>query len=150
MDILDAYLAQNDCTLIMGNMAKDFFIGNIEKFQHMCGAIIFDTLEDLYRDDDDTNIIRLIILKQESPVSIYYGTIDTDTLTSDYICSSLNEPKLRKGGLLLSFYALLLANQANPNITTFSGGISGGIPSLEYDDTDKEVITKRKALSDYI
>jgi hypothetical protein len=93
----------------------------------------------------------LIILKQESPVSIYYGTIDsdTDTLSSDYICSSLNEPKLRKGGLLLSFYALLLANKSNPNITTFSGGISGGIPSLTYEDTPDEVITKRKALSDY-
>ena len=79
------------------------------------------------------------------PVSVFYGTIEDGHLSSDFTCSS----ELPKGGILLRFYALLLAKQINPDITSLTGGISGGIPALNLEDSREEHNEKRKKLRKY-
>ena len=66
-------------------------------------------------------------------------------ISSDYTCSS----KLPKGGTLLRFYALLSANEKNKNITKLIGGISGGIPAINENDSKEYEIEKRLKLKNY-
>ena len=147
MDILQGYLDRNGCKIIEGKEATDTYIANKEMFETICGSNIYDTLDNYMSDEDeDDNVIKLIILNGEgNPTSVFYGTIEDGHLSSDYTCSS----KLPKGGILLRFYALLLANKINPVITTLTGGISGGIPAIEETDSKEVEIEKRERLQNY-
>ena len=87
------------------------------------------------------DIIKLLIIKEgtEEPVSVFYGNIEDNQLSSDYTCSS----QLVKGGALLRFYALLVANERTEgNVTQLTGGISGGIPPIN--DTDITIVANEK------
>ena len=145
MDILQEYLDRNGYTIIIGDEVTGIFISNKKKFEKICGETIFDGL-DAFIGTEGHNIIKLLILNNSGiPVSVFYGTIEDGHLSSDFTCSS----ELPKGGILLRFYALLLANQINPDITSLTGGISGGIPALNLEDSREEHNEKRKKLRKY-
>jgi hypothetical protein len=142
MDILQDYLDRNGYKILRGKEATDVYIENREKIKKICGSTIFDTLDDFMSDDDeDDDVIKLLIVNREgNPTSVFYGTIEDGHLSSDYTCSY----KLPKGGILLRFYALLLANKKNPDITSLTGGISGGIPAIEETDSREEEKKKKE------
>ena len=145
MDILQDYLHRNGYTIIIGDEATDIFMSNKKKFEKICGETIFDGL-DAFIGTEGHNIIKLLILNNSGiPVSVFYGTIEDGHLSSDFTCSS----ELPKGGILLRFYALLLAKQINPDITSLTGGISGGIPALNLEDSREEENEKREKLRKY-
>ena len=145
MDILQEYLDRNGYTIIIGDEVTGIFISNKKKFEKICGETIFDGL-DAFIGTEGHNIIKLLILNNSGiPVSVFYGTIEDGHLSSDFTCSS----ELPKGGILLRFYALLLAKQINPDITSLTGGISGGIPALNLEDSREEHNEKRKKLRKY-
>lgn len=145
MDILQDYLHRNDYKILTGKEATDIFMSNKEKFEEICGETIFSGLED-FMDTKGTNIIKLLIVNNsEMPVSVFYGTIEDGHLSSDFTCSS----ELPKGGILLRFYALLLANGKNPAVTSLTGGISGGIPALKLADSIEEEKKKKENLRNY-
>jgi hypothetical protein len=150
MDILESYLKKNGCKIFSGKEAVEIYRSNRENFEEICGSTIYDTLDDFmgYDDDNDDNddIITLIIVNNKgNPISVFYGTIEDNYLSSDYTCSS----ELPKGGALLRFYALLIANKENNNIQSLTGGISGGIPAILFTDSAAVVNEKRKKLSEY-
>jgi hypothetical protein len=146
MDILDSYLKKNGCKIFKGKEALEIYRSNRESFEEICGSAIYDTLDGFMDNDDEDDDIKLIIVNsKEKPISVFYGTIENNNLSSDYTCSS----ELSKGGVLLRFYALLLANKENNNIQTLTGGISGGIPALLSVDSVEAVNEKRKKLSEY-
>jgi hypothetical protein len=146
MDILDSYLKKNGCKIFKGKEAVEIYRNNRESFEEICGSAIYDTLDGFMDNDDEDDDIKLIIINsKEKPISVFYGTIEDNNLSSDYTCSS----ELSKGGVLLRFYALLLANKENNNIQTLTGGISGGIPALLSVDSAEAVNEKRKKLSEY-
>ena len=145
MDILQEYLDRNGYTIIIGDEATDIFMSNKKKFEKICGETIFDGLE-AFIGTEGPDIIKLLILNNSGiPVSVFYGTIEDGHLSSDFTCSS----ELPKGGILLRFYALLLANENNPGVTSLTGGISGGIPALNLEDSREEHNEKRKKLRKY-
>ena len=145
MDILQEYLDRNGYTIIIGDEVTGIFISNKKKFEKICGETIFDGL-DAFIGTEGHNIIKLLILNNSGiPVSVFYGTIEDGHLSSDFTCSS----ELPKGGILLRFYALLLAKQINPGVTSLTGGISGGIPALNLEDSREEHNEKRKKLRKY-
>ena len=145
MDILQDYLHRNDYKILTGKEATDIFMSNKEKFEEICGETIFDGLE-AFIGSKGPDIIKLLILNNSGmPVSVFYGTIEDGHLSSDFTCSS----ELPKGGILLRFYALLLANENNPGVTSLTGGISGGIPALNLEDSREEHNEKRKKLRKY-
>ena len=145
MDILQDYLHRNGYTIIIGDEATDIFMSNKKKFEKICGETIFDGL-DAFIGTEGHNIIKLLILNNSGiPVSVFYGTIEDGHLSSDFTCSS----ELPKGGILLRFYALLLANEKNPVVTSLTGGISGGIPALKLEDSREEENKKREKLRKY-
>ena len=145
MDILQEYLDRNGYTIIIGDEVTGIFISNKKKFEKICGETIFDGL-DAFIGTEGHNIIKLLILNNSGiPVSVFYGTIEDGHLSSDFTCSS----ELPKGGILLRFYALLLAKQINPDITSLTGGISGGIPALNLEDSREEENEKREKLRKY-
>ena len=133
----------------LGSKNKDilttFYTKNSDNFKEICGETIFDGLE-AFIGTEGPDIIKLLILNNSGiPVSVFYGTIEDGHLSSDFTCSS----ELPKGGILLRFYALLLANQINPDITSLTGGISGGIPALNLEDSREEHNEKREKLRKY-
>ena len=145
MDILQDYLHRNDYKILTGKEATDIFMSNKEKFEEICGETIFDGLE-AFIGSKGPDIIKLLILNNSGiPVSVFYGTIEDGHLSSDFTCSS----ELPKGGILLRFYALLLANEKNPVVTSLTGGISGGIPALKLEDSREEENKKREKLRKY-
>ena len=145
MDILQDYLHRNDYKILTGKEATDIFMSNKEKFEEICGETIFDGLE-AFIGSKGPDIIKLLILNNSGmPVSVFYGTIEDGHLSSDFTCSS----ELPKGGILLRFYALLLAKQINPGVTSLTGGISGGIPALNLEDSREEHNEKIKKLRKY-
>ena len=145
MEILQEYLDRNGYTIIIGDEATDIFMSNKKKFEKICGETIFDGLE-AFIGTEGPDIIKLLILNNSGiPVSVFYGTIEDGHLSSDFTCSS----ELPKGGILLRFYALLLANENNPGVTSLTGGISGGIPALNLEDSREEHNEKRKKLRKY-
>ena len=145
MDILQEYLDRNGYTIIIGDEVTGIFISNKKKFEKICGETIFDGL-DAFIGTEGHNIIKLLILNNSGiPVSVFYGTIEDGHLSSDFTCSS----ELPKGGILLRFYALLLANEKNPVVTSLTGGISGGIPALKLEDSREEENKKREKLRKY-
>ena len=145
MELLQEYLDKNGYRIIIGDEVTGIFISNKKKFEKICGETIFDGL-DAFIGTEGHNIIKLLILNNSGiPVSVFYGTIEDGHLSSDFTCSS----ELPKGGILLRFYALLLANQINPDITSLTGGISGGIPALNLEDSREEHNEKRKKLRKY-
>lgn len=146
MDILQDYLHRNGYKILKGREATDAYKSNREKFLEICGETIFGTLDGFMEDYDDDDIIKLLIVnREEKPSSVFYGTIEDGHLSSDYTCSS----ELPKGGVLLRFYALLLANQINPDITSLTGGISGGIPAIKSDDSSEVIEEKTERLRNY-
>jgi hypothetical protein len=146
MNILESYLKKNGCNIYKGEEAVEIYRNNRERFEEICGSVIYDTLDGFMdNDDEDDNIKLIIVNNEENPISVFYGTIEDNKLSSDYTCSS----ELPKGGVLLRFYALLLANKKNNSIQTLTGGISGGIPALLSVDSTEAVNEKRKKLSDY-
>jgi hypothetical protein len=145
MEILQEYLDRNGYTIIIGDEATDIFMSNKKKFEKICGETIFDGLE-AFIGTEGPDIIKLLILNNSGiPVSVFYGTIEDGHLSSDFTCSS----ELPKGGILLRFYALLLVNENNPGVTSLTGGISGGIPALNLEDSREEHNEKRKKLRKY-
>ena len=145
MELLQEYLDKNGYRIIIGDEVTGIFISNKKKFEKICGETIFDGL-DAFIGTEGHNIIKLLILNNSGiPVSVFYGTIEDGHLSSDFTCSS----ELPKGGILLRFYALLLANQINPDITSLTGGISGGIPALNLEDSREEHNEKREKLRKY-
>jgi len=142
MDILNTYLHNNGYKLVMDNEATNIYIENRDKFETICGEIIYNTLDDFMSlKDKDPDIIKLLIIKEgtEEPVSVFYGNIEDNQLSSDYTCSS----QLVKGGALLRFYALLVANERSDGyVTQLTGGISGGIPPIN--DTDITIVANEK------
>lgn len=146
MDILDSYLKKNGCKIFKGKEAVEIYRSNRESFEEICGSAIYDTLDGFMDNDDEDDDIKLIIVNsKEKPISVFYGTIEDTHLSSDYTCSS----ELPKGGVLLRFYALLLANKENNSIQSLTGGISGGIPALLSVDSTEAINEKRKKLSEY-
>ena len=73
---------------------------------------------------------------------VFFGSFKGDTLSSDYTCS--DKEKIPSGGVLLRFYALLLAHERNNNIVKLEGGMSGGIPAIE--DGDSKAVIAEKTL----
>jgi len=145
MDILQDYLHRNDYKILTGKEATDIFMSNREKFEEICGETIFSGLED-FMGTKGADIIKLLIVNSsEMPVSVFYGTIEHGHLSSDFTCSY----ELPKGGILLRFYALLLANGKNPAVTSLTGGISGGIPALKLADSIEEEKKKKESLRNY-
>ena len=145
MDILQEYLDRNGYTILRGKEATSIFMSNKEKFEKICGETIFDGLE-AFIGSKGPDIIKLLILNNSGmPVSVFYGTIEDGHLSSDFTCSS----ELPKGGILLRFYALLLANEKNPVVTSLTGGISGGRPALKLEDSREEENEKREKLRKY-
>ena len=137
-NILVDYIHKNNCKLVEGDNTVPIFNNYKEKISTICGGNIFETLED-YFIDDEPNIIKYIIINDKNePISIFAGSINDDTLDSEYTCST----SIKRGGLLLRFYALLSANEINPNVIFLKGGISGGIPSIIEGDT-VDIITKK-------
>ena len=148
MDILESYLKKNGCKIYKGKEAVEIYRENRVTFEKICGSAIYDTLDGFMDNDDEDDDIKLIIVNsKEKPISVFYGTIELEDnyLSSDYTCSS----ELPKGGVLLRFYALLLANEENNSIQSLTGGISGGIPALLSVDSRDIVDKKRKKLSEY-
>lgn len=148
MDILESYLEKNDCKIYKGKEALKIYRYNRDTFEEICGSAIYDTLDGFMDNNDEDDIIKLIICNsKEKPISVFYGTIELEEnyLSSDYTCSS----ELPKGGVLLRFYALLLANEKNNSIQSLIGGISGGIPALLSVDSKDIVEEKREKLREY-
>jgi len=152
MNILDTYLNNNDCTIYTQEDAQHIYKyhndTNIELFENMCGEMADQlvSLVDTYNKDDDPDSIILLITKNNIPISIFHGTIEDNKLISDITCSS---GELKKGGMFLRFYAVLLAKKINSNITELTGGISGGIPALKEDDTYEIEKEKKDNLKTY-
>lgn len=156
MNILNTYLSDNGCILHTQEAAltiyKAYFKNNKDGdlFDKMCGDMV-DQVTSLVGSRGkkiDPDIILLLITKNNTPISIFHGTIETDhTLTSDITCS--NPDELRRGGMFLRFYAVLLAKQIDPELIALTGGISGGIPALAEGDSVEEEEAKRANLIKY-
>jgi hypothetical protein len=150
MDTLELYLKHHRCKIFKNKEALDVYRlhkeTNKKTVEEMCGSIIFDTLDGVFENEDEENVIKLLIVnKEEKPISVFYGTIEGNQLSSDYTCST----ELPNGGALLRFYALFLANKENGKIQSVTGGISGGIPPLSSDDSEAEVDAKKTKLRNY-
>lgn len=149
MDILDTYLHNNGYRIEIDGEATAIYNIDPTIFDNICGTNINDTLDGIFSDEDeDQDVIKLLIVNRDTnePVSIFYGTIEDDTLSSDYTCSS----KLAKGGALLRFYALLLANaRTDGSVKQLKGGISGGIPPILKEDSHEIVEEKTERLRNY-
>lgn len=144
--ILKNYLYHYKYKLVSGNDATELFQDNLITFEDICGENIFDTLEGFFVTDDD-NYIKLILLNRDNQVtSIFGGEIDENNiLESSYTCSK----ELPKGGVLLRFYALLIANDNNPRVTKMTGSIAGGIPPIQKGDSPTTEQKKKDALVNY-
>lgn len=140
---------KNGCEIHKDEAAARLFIENKHIFENACGEQIFITLEsfiDPYDKDDDPDVIILLITnKQGKPISIFYGTMEDGILSSDITCSS----ELKNGGTLLRYYALLIANELNPEITEIKGAISGGIPPQLSTDSVDVITQKTERLYNY-
>jgi hypothetical protein len=92
--------------------------------------------------DEDSDDIKLVIINNGTgePTSVFLGSLENEILHSDYTCSNR---QIYNGGVLLRFYALLLAHERDPKIVNLEGGISGGIPAIEKEDS-KEVLEEKK------
>ena len=156
MDTLELYLKHHGCTIFKNKEALDVYRLHKEKdkdkekdkktVEKICGSIIFDTLDGVFESEDEENVIKLLIVnKEEKPISVFYGTIEGNQLSSDYTCST----ELTNGGALLRFYALFLANKENDKIQSVTGSISGGIPPLSSDDSEADVLAKSTKLRNY-
>ena len=146
MDTLELYLEHHRCKIFKNKEALDVYRLHKEKVGKICGSIIFDTLDGVFESEDEENVIKLLIVnKEEKPISVFYGTIEGNQLSSDYTCST----ELPNGGALLRFYALFLANKENGKIQSVTGSISGGIPPLSSDDSEVEVRAKKTKLRNY-
>ena len=144
--ILLNYLHKYGYTIQEGTTAVSIYENNRDKFEKICGNNIFNTLDDFFTDNDDYNDLKYILIDSTGePTSIFIGTMNDAFISSDYTCSS----KLPKGGTLLRFYALLSANEKNKNITKLIGGISGGIPAINENDSKEYEIEKRLKLKNY-
>jgi hypothetical protein len=144
--ILLNYLHKYGYNIQEGTTAVSIYENNRDKFEKICGNNIFNTLDDFFTDNDDYNDLKYILIDSTGePTSIFIGTMNDDFISSDYTCSS----KLPKGGTLLRFYALLSANEKNKNITKLTGGISGGIPAINENDSKEYEIEKRLKLKKY-
>ena len=141
MEILNNYLAVKGYSIVEGAAATAIFVDKKDKFEKICGLNIFTTLDD-FMSDEDSDDIKLVIINNETrePTSVFLGSIENEILHSDYTCSNR---QIYNGGVLLRFYALLLAHQKNPEIVNLKGGISGGIPAIELGDS-KEVEKEKK------
>ena len=150
MELLDTYLANNYCNLYRDEEAHEIYMKNITLCQEICGEQMSDQLDSLvetYVKDEEPEAILLLITNIENkPIAIFHGTIEDGKLTSNITCSTT---ELKKGGVLLRFYALLIANRLDPEITEIIGGIEGGIPPLMEDDSDEVIQKKQKKLHDY-
>ena len=150
-ELLYNYLQMNKYTAYFDKSAIPIFEKYKERIQKICGEIIYDTLEGIFMDDDESeDTIRIILCNSDSlPTSVFVGYMETDEeppyLESSYTCSS----ELKKGGALLRFLGLLVANKKNSSITTMTGGISGGIPAIKETDTIEQVNEKRERLARY-
>lgn len=150
MELLDTYLTNNHCNLYRDEKAHEIYMENIKLCQAICGEQMSDQLDSLvetYDKDEDPDAILLLITNIDNkPIAIFHGTIEDGKLTSNITCSTT---ELKKGGVLLRFYALLIANTLDPKITELIGGISGGIPPLMEDDSDEVIQEKKQKLHDY-
>jgi hypothetical protein len=128
METLNNYLAVKGYSIVEGAAATAIFVDNKDKFKKICGSNIFDTLDD-FMSDEDSDDIKLVIINNETrePTSVFLGSINNKILHSDYTCSNR---QIYNGGVLLRFYALLLAHQKDHEIVNLKGGISGGIPAI--------------------
>lgn len=161
MNILNTYLSHNGCILHTQEAAltiyKAYFKNNKDGdlFDKMCGDMVdqVNSLVGSYGKKIDPDIILLLITKNNTPISIFHGTIDIvkesndHILLSDITCS--NPDELRRGGMFLRFYAVLLAKQIDPELIALTGGISGGIPALAEDDSVEVEEAKRTKLIEY-
>jgi hypothetical protein len=140
METLNNYLAVKGYSIVEGSAATAIFVDNKDKFEKICGLNIFTTLDD-FMSDEESDDIKLVIINNETrePTSVFLGSIDDEILHSDYTCSH----QIHNGGVLLRFYALLLAHQRDQKIVNLEGGISGGIPAIEIGDS-KEVVEEKK------
>ena len=148
METLNNYLARNGYSIVEGAATTQIFVDNKERFEKICGSNIFETLEGYMSDDEvEPNDIKLIIInnKTREPTSVFFGFFNGDKLSSDYTCSS----QITSGGVLLRFYALLLAHERNNNIVKLEGGISGGIPAIENGNSKEVIAQKKNKLREY-
>jgi hypothetical protein len=141
METLNNYLAVKGYSIVEGAAATVIFVDNKDKFEKICGSNIFDTLDD-FMSDEDSDDIKLVIINNGTgePTSVFLGSLENEILHSDYTCSNR---QIYNGGVLLRFYALLLAHERDPKIVNLEGGISGGIPAIEKEDS-KEVLEEKK------
>ena len=149
MNILNMYLMKNGCTLYRNEESVRLFMENRRLFENIGGEQIYITLEsfiEAYDKDDDPNVIILLITNATgTPISVFYGTMEDGILSSDITCSN----ELKHGGTLLRFYALLIANQLDPEITEMKGAISGGIPPQVSRDSTEVIQQKFERLLNY-
>lgn len=150
MEILDTYLKKNGCKIHRDEDAHRIYMDNIEICHDICDKQMgyqLDSLYETYNKEDDPEAILLLITNiNNKPIALFRGEIDDDKLNSDITCST----ELKKGGVLLRFYALLIVNNLDPKITELTGGLSGGIPPLSGDLESPEIVAaKQKKLYDY-
>ena len=160
-NILYKYLRQNNVTVKVYKKAVNEFNKydpfNNHPLEKICGDLMYDQLLGYFMDDDDDDdddeidSVKIMLLKDDSPISVFLGFIDTDEKTkikyleSSTTCSS----KLPKAGALLRFLGLLLANDKDKSVQTMSGSIAGGIPAITDDDTPEQEKIKKQRLINY-
>jgi hypothetical protein len=109
-----------------------------EQIEKICGIIEFE----IDIDDDVYNIV--VVNDQNIIVGLFRGYIEEDKITDTTVCAQSG-----KGlGEYLRYYALLKMNKTK-KITSLSGAISGGIPSIKEDDSSLVVKVKQKKLLEY-
>lgn len=149
MELLNAYLKNNGCKIYRDEDAHKIYERNKKLIHDICGPqmdVQLDSLVDSYDKDEDSEAILLLITNfNDKPIAIFRGEISEGELSSDITCSN----ELKKGGVLLRFYALLIVNESRPEITKLTGGISGGIPPLKALEPHEVVVAKQKKLRDY-
>ena len=149
MELLDTYLKNNGCKIYRDEDAHKIYERNKKLIHDICGPQMddqLDSLVDSYDKDEDPEAILLLITNfNDKPIAIFRGEISKGELSSDITCSN----ELKKGGVLLRFYALLIVNESHPEITKLIGGISGGIPPLKASEPHEVVVAKQKKLHDY-
>lgn len=149
MEILDKYLTYYNYKIYRDEAAHNIYMDNIILCEDMCGEMSdqLDSLVATYDKDEDTDAIILLITDANNiPVAIFHGTFQNNELVSNITCSTT---KLKRGGVLLRFYALLIANKLDNKVTKLTGGISGGIPPLMPGDSSEVEQEKKQRLHDY-
>ena len=107
----------------------------------ICGDSIGPTANDILEDEES---VIYFIIENTDIKGLFIGFVDDNELESAYTCSA------GKGrGELLRYYALINVNSQNNKIIKLTGGISGGIPALEYNDTHEIIEKKQKNLIKY-